>query len=136
MNRCRDVICIFAGNRCSVDETRALIVFFFFFQAEDGIRDLTVTGVQTCALPIFLGDAIRRAGRLSRPAQRTGVIRMATRQEQRSTVTLRLRRTFAARPERVFRAWTTPQEMKQWTPRESWCIPGVGRASRRPQKPW
>ena len=39
---------------------------------------------------------------------------MATRQEQRSTVTLRLRRTFAARPERVFRAWTTPQEMKQW----------------------
>src|SRR5207245_8619870 len=27
-------------------------VFFFFFQAEDGIRDATVTGVQTCALPI------------------------------------------------------------------------------------
>src|SRR5204862_3641756 len=26
---------------------------FFFFQAEDGIRDLYVTGVQTCALPIF-----------------------------------------------------------------------------------
>src|SRR5689334_23393133 len=29
------------------------IFFFFFFQAEDGIRDGTVTGVQTCALPIF-----------------------------------------------------------------------------------
>src|SRR5205085_4215019 len=29
-----------------------LFSFFFFFQAEDGIRDLTVTGVQTCALPI------------------------------------------------------------------------------------
>src|SRR3989475_9051387 len=29
------------------------VYFFFFFQAEDGIRDLTVTGVQTCALPIF-----------------------------------------------------------------------------------
>src|SRR6266403_5930632 len=27
--------------------------YFFFFQAEDGIRDLYVTGVQTCALPIF-----------------------------------------------------------------------------------
>src|SRR5256886_10523684 len=27
---------------------------FFFFQAEDGIRDLTVTGVQTCALPIWM----------------------------------------------------------------------------------
>src|SRR5437773_11733428 len=29
-----------------------LFVFFFFFQAEDGIRDRDVTGVQTCALPI------------------------------------------------------------------------------------
>src|SRR5258707_11750899 len=28
-------------------------LFFFFFQAEDGIRDIGVTGVQTCALPIF-----------------------------------------------------------------------------------
>src|SRR2546422_10511913 len=27
---------------------------FFFFQAEDGIRDVAVTGVQTCALPIYL----------------------------------------------------------------------------------
>src|SRR2546430_6980612 len=35
-----------AGRTCR----RARIVFFF--QAEDGIRDLTVTGVQTCALPI------------------------------------------------------------------------------------
>src|SRR2546430_17599651 len=30
---------------------------FFFFQAEDGIRDLTVTGVQTCALPILISAA-------------------------------------------------------------------------------
>src|SRR5256885_8326609 len=29
---------------------------FFFFQAEDGIRDYKVTGVQTCALPIFDSD--------------------------------------------------------------------------------
>src|SRR2546430_6524906 len=29
-----------------------MLSVFFFFQAEDGIRDLTVTGVQTCALPI------------------------------------------------------------------------------------
>src|SRR5437764_14409835 len=28
------------------------MIFFFFFQAEDGIRDTSVTGVQTCALPI------------------------------------------------------------------------------------
>src|SRR5260221_7541467 len=31
-----------------------LSFFFFFFQAEDGIRDHCVTGVQTCALPIWL----------------------------------------------------------------------------------
>ena len=33
-------------------------VFFFFFQAEDGIRDYKVTGVQTCALPISLAMAM------------------------------------------------------------------------------
>src|ERR1017187_10379625 len=32
----------------------------FFFQAEDGIRDTSVTGVQTCALPIQAEDGIRR----------------------------------------------------------------------------
>ena len=31
----------------------ALVFLFFFFQAEDGIRDRNVTGVQTCALPIY-----------------------------------------------------------------------------------
>src|SRR5205085_5906958 len=31
----------------------------FFFQAEDGIRDLTVTGVQTCALPICVSEGAR-----------------------------------------------------------------------------
>src|SRR5687768_17719299 len=30
-----------------------LMFCFFFFQAEDGIRDVAVTGVQTCALPIY-----------------------------------------------------------------------------------
>src|SRR3712207_799079 len=30
-----------------------MCLFVFFFQAEDGIRDIGVTGVQTCALPIF-----------------------------------------------------------------------------------
>src|SRR5258706_14071792 len=38
-----------------------LLVFFFFFQAEDGIRDWSVTGVQTCALPIS-PDADRERG--------------------------------------------------------------------------
>src|SRR5207249_7278180 len=34
--------------------------FFFFFQAEDGIRDRNVTGVQTCALPIYLPAGFAR----------------------------------------------------------------------------
>src|SRR5256885_7829392 len=36
---------------------------FFFFQAEDGIRDYKVTGVQTCALPISAQDVARLVGR-------------------------------------------------------------------------
>src|SRR5256886_6705511 len=55
---------------CHEVDERALahysrIFVFFFFQAEDGIRDLTVTGVQTCALPIFytrLNAALDAAG--------------------------------------------------------------------------
>src|SRR2546430_13396500 len=43
-----------------------LYIVFFFFQAEDGIRDLTVTGVQTCALPI---SPRSRAGMWSRRAR-------------------------------------------------------------------
>src|SRR3712207_7158984 len=41
-----------------------MMFFFFFFQAEDGIRDIGVTGVQTCALPIcdprVIGAVARR----------------------------------------------------------------------------
>src|SRR2546430_4305979 len=46
-----------------------LFYCFFFFQAEDGIRDLTVTGVQTCALPISArsaGDASAARDRIAR----------------------------------------------------------------------
>src|SRR6266699_5837707 len=39
----------------------SLVRLFFFFQAEDGIRDADVTGVQTCALPIF-GSGAAEAG--------------------------------------------------------------------------
>src|SRR5204862_1477480 len=40
---------------------------FFFFQAEDGIRDLYVTGVQTCALPISADSGPARGPRSARP---------------------------------------------------------------------
>src|SRR2546430_13541618 len=45
---------------------------WFFFQAEDGIRDLTVTGVQTCALPI-LRDCLRAAKAVDLFGERRGV---------------------------------------------------------------
>src|SRR2546430_3943437 len=42
---------------CEQDKAlRADVHVVFFFQAEDGIRDLTVTGVQTCALPIYVAS--------------------------------------------------------------------------------
>src|SRR5256884_903219 len=64
----------FWGRRVTVDQQAAieeawrvlvaatgLISIFFFFQAEDGIRDVAVTGVQTCALPISAGIPVARA---------------------------------------------------------------------------
>src|SRR5256886_13121061 len=69
------------GEMCSINALSVLDIVFFFFQAEDGIRDLTVTGVQTCALPIYRqrgqvhaagrahhggGVAARRRGRVRR----------------------------------------------------------------------
>src|SRR5256886_5732652 len=42
-----------ARDVCCEQPANVVLLVFFFFQAEDGIRDLTVTGVQTCALPIF-----------------------------------------------------------------------------------
>src|SRR3989337_1841163 len=46
--------------------------FFFFFQAEDGIRDATVTGVQTCALPILRLLSLSPPRRRGRGLRRTG----------------------------------------------------------------
>src|SRR5256884_2280928 len=52
--------------------------FFFFFQAEDGIRDVAVTGVQTCALPI--SQAIRAIGEPihNRPAAEISMAKLLT----------------------------------------------------------
>src|SRR5438270_8416762 len=51
------------------------VFFFFFFQAEDGIRDLTVTGVQTCALPISPARSCVETHRRAAPAKRVRGIR-------------------------------------------------------------
>src|SRR4051794_41552449 len=44
-----------------------VLLYFFFFQAEDGIRDGRVTGVQTCALPICFAPPPSRSPALSAP---------------------------------------------------------------------
>src|SRR5256886_4633444 len=48
------------GETVAAGPTRIQGYAIFFFQAEDGIRDLTVTGVQTCALPIYVQNAHAR----------------------------------------------------------------------------
>ena len=68
-----------------------LVILFFFFQAEDGIRDWSVTGVQTCALPISgspgTGDPVPE-GEVGEVVVTTlnpdyPLIRFATRSEER-----------------------------------------------------
>src|SRR5256886_9017562 len=49
------VYCRTSGGSASVE---LQLVVFFFFQAEDAIRDLTVTGVQTCAHPIWPSQTV------------------------------------------------------------------------------
>src|SRR5688572_31619399 len=53
--------------RCRVINSSTMAsILFFFFQAEDGIRDLTVTGVQTCALPICTQREIAQETKLGK----------------------------------------------------------------------
>src|SRR3712207_9471617 len=71
-----------------------MVFVYFFFQAEDGIRDIGVTGVQTCALPILrgprcswpAGGATRWSGSPRRAAPRAAVprSRRATRSTRRA----------------------------------------------------
>src|SRR3712207_3859201 len=46
------MVCVFDDMELSYMESECRFILCFFFQAEDGIRDIGVTGVQTCALPI------------------------------------------------------------------------------------
>src|SRR5207253_4748915 len=75
-------------------------VFFFFFQAEDGIRDGHVTGVQTCALPILV--EVSSGGRLHSLFDEFGITRdkvLAALVEVRGT-----QRVTSADPEGTYQA--------------------------------
>src|SRR5690349_25074426 len=60
------------------------MLLFFFFQAEDGIRDLYVTGVQTCALPICCGRGRPRTARSRGPDASARTRRPATAEPDRA----------------------------------------------------
>src|SRR2546422_4404521 len=61
----------------------SILLFFFFFQAEDGIRDVAVTGVQTCALPISFATPLAKKPSwtdvLSGQVSRMDLLRVAVR---------------------------------------------------------
>src|SRR5690606_39895352 len=73
-----------------------LFVFFFFFQAEDGIRDFHVTGVQTCALPISSSSCCWPAASRSRWAPRRS--RSCSRSSSRTRPVSAAARSSAASP--------------------------------------
>src|SRR5256886_11708419 len=65
-------------------------LLFFFFQAEDGIRDLTVTGVQTCALPISTqrvgGEPVGRLQKVRHPEPMLSLGNVRSEEELRAWV--------------------------------------------------
>src|SRR5690349_23241770 len=71
------------------------LFFFFFFQAEDGIRDLYVTGVQTCALPIYRAFAGARLA--ARGHRRPGRFAAAVARSEEHTSELQSRRDLVCR---------------------------------------
>src|SRR6476660_10393405 len=89
------------------------MVFFFFFQAEDGIRDDLVTGVQTCALPICIDAAIRLDSSTARDQPTTSTATASS-----------LRRTGSKCIDTALVAITTRWEIRS-SPRASWTKSGV-----------
>src|SRR5207237_5967125 len=62
--------------------------YFFFFQAEDGIRDSSVTGVQTCALPISKRSRYEQSLSTAREPNHPAVLRETRRQTAAGLVTV------------------------------------------------
>src|SRR5690606_40938162 len=108
--------------------------FSFFFQAEDGIRDFHVTGVQTCALPISFSSGTRRARARARVAPARPPPAMIRSVSTRSVVTESVRhQSFNIRSEerRVgeecrYRGGRSREERKEAREAGGACMRGVG----------
>src|SRR5438093_13777296 len=106
------------------------VCFFFFFQAEDGIRDWSVTGVQTCALPILPppANAVGRATRTTAFAGGGSIAPSADHVELSGAVQWAspggvLGATARSEERRVGKEWRSrwsagPEQKKQWTERD------------------
>src|SRR5690348_17760331 len=86
------------------------LFFFFFFQAEDGIRDGRVTGVQTCALPIW-GSAGSRTNFWTCRSWRASRSRTITGSREAARDIWRSRRTSTTRSTRK-RTWSRSEERR------------------------
>src|SRR5687768_18239544 len=97
----------------SVTKLNIVFIFsdFFFFQAEDGIRDVAVTGVQTCALPICSRPGTRR------PA-RSDAVSNASSSAGRPTPPARRRRSTRSRPSRMRAVWPRLRAVASWRSEE------------------
>src|SRR5204863_5086350 len=100
----------------------------FFFQAEDGIRDLYVTGVQTCALPISRSSARRTPRRRDvRPARRAPARIAEARRQPRSGPCRRTRgrsgRSEERRVGKECRSRWTPYHKKKTTHKQEYILP-------------
>src|SRR5256885_10838156 len=99
--------CWYSRRRCSVSCER-WYVYFFFFQAEDGIRDYKVTGVQTCALPISRRTGPSSPVRSRRPVEAAKPAWDVPRESQLASERA-VSRLLLLRPARVDRPWTGPR---------------------------
>src|SRR2546430_13039039 len=100
-----------AARRMHVERmiSRSRVAFVFFFQAEDGIRDLTVTGVQTCALPILcrrnrtrrIGIQIKKPPRRTRRTLKNVKWRIRTKSSKKTTRSSKIRESLRSEERRV-----------------------------------
>src|SRR5256885_5581517 len=105
-------------------------VVFFFFQAEDGIRDYKVTGVQTCALPIYhgAGEAVQE---LLQPFHGLGVQVVGRSEEHTSELQSPCNLVCRLLLEKKKRHTCTPDPIPAWCPlaHTPWRAPPGGPTS-------